>query len=496
MIFVDRVEAGRRLAVRLEHLRSEPVVVLGLPRGGVPVAFQVAQALGAPLDVIVVRKLGLPFQPELGMGAIGEGDVRIINRELVERTGVTEREIAAVEARERTELDRRVKRFRGARAGIPLHGRTALIVDDGIATGSTARAACQVARARGAARIVLAVPVAPPDWKARFAHDADELIALQTPRSFSAIGQFYLNFNQTSDDEVVAWLDRGAHMTPPRAPEGTPDGNAKGGNAKGRNAKGGVTETGGTGGGGSARIDTDIELQAGAVRLTGRLTVPEGAIGVVVFAHGSGSTSHSPRNRYVAGILDKAEIGTLLFDLLTLDEEHDRAKVFDIELLAGRLVAATEWLRSQPRVAGLPVGYFGASTGAAAALWAAAEPGADIAAVVSRGGRPDLAADRLEVVPTPTLLIVGGHDEMVLGLNRQAKARLRCENRLVVIPGATHLFEEPGTLHAAAEAARNWFTIHLAARVTPAPIDLTRRSPQGAVSSHRPPWGLSSREAL
>lgn len=484
MIFVDRIDAGRQLAVRLQHLRGEPVVVLGLPRGGVPVAFQVAKALGAPLDVIVVRKLGVPFQPELGMGAIGEDGVRIVNRDLVERTGVSEREIAAVEARERGELERRVQRFRGGRGGTPLHGRTVVIVDDGIATGSTAKAACQVARARGAERIVLAVPVAPPGWKTRFEHDADELIALQTPESFSAIGQFYENFNQTSDDEVVAWLDRAAHASPPRAPEGTPGG----------------TGDGDMGAGVTARIDTDIELQAGAVRLTGRLTVPEGAIGVVVFAHGSGSTSHSPRNRYVAGILDKAGIGTLLFDLLTLDEEHDRAKVFDIELLAGRLVAATEWLRSQPRAACLPVGYFGASTGAAAALWAAAEPGADIAAVVSRGGRPDLAADRLEGVPSPTLLIVGGDDEVVLGLNRQAKAKLRCENRLVVIPGATHLFEEPGTLHAAAEAACNWFTIHLAARATPAPLDLTRGSTpvstRGGAPSHRPPWGLSPSEAL
>ncbi|MGC1511294.1 MAG: phosphoribosyltransferase family protein [Acidimicrobiales bacterium] len=516
MIFVDRMDAGRQLAVRLQHLRDEPVVVLGLPRGGVPVAFQVAKALGAPLDVIVVRKLGVPFQPELGMGAIGEDGVRIVNGDLVERTGVSEREIAAVEARERCELERRVQRFRGEREGTSLHGRTVVIVDDGIATGSTARAACQVARARGAERIVLAVPVAPSGWKARFEHDADELIALQTPESFSAIGQFYENFNQTSDDEVVAWLDRAAHGSPQRAPERTPVGTrggvTRGGTGSRRDTGGGYTGGGYTGGGVNTRMDRDIELQAGAVRLNGRLTVPEGAIGVVVFAHGSGSTGHSPRNRYVADVLDKAGLGTLLFDLLTLDEERDRAKVFDIELLAGRLAAATEWLRAQPRAAGLPVGYFGSSTGAAAALWATAEPGADIAAVVSRGGRPDLAADRLEEVPAPTLLIVGGDDEVVLGLNRQAKARLRCENRLVVIPGATHLFEEPGTLHAAAEAACNWFTIHLAARATPALLDLTREitagttpvstrvntrvNTRGSAPSHRPPWGLSPSEAV
>jgi putative phosphoribosyl transferase len=197
------------------------------------------------------------------------------------------------------------------------------------------------------------------------------------------------------------------------------------------------------------------------VRLGGHLTMPDAATGVVVFAHGSGSSRHSSRNRYVATVLNGAGLGTLLFDLLTSEEEYDRANVFDIDLLAGRLVDVTQWLRTQPGLEHLRLGYFGASTGAAAALWAAAESGADIAAVVSRGGRPDLAAPRLPLVVAPTLLIVGGDDHVVLELNRQAQAQLRCENRLVVIPGATHLFEEPGTLQAAAEAARDWLTDHL-----------------------------------
>jgi putative phosphoribosyl transferase len=187
----------------------------------------------------------------------------------------------------------------------------------------------------------------------------------------------------------------------------------------------------------------------------------------VVFAHGSGSSRHSPRNRYVAAVLNQAGLGTLLFDLLTPYEEHDRANVFDIDLLARRLVDVTHWLRLQPDAADLPVGYFGASTGAAAALWAAAEPDAEIAAVVSRGGRPDLAGPRLAAVTAPTLLIVGGDDTVVLDLNRQAQARLHCENHLTVIPGATHLFEEPGTLKAAAVAACDWFTSHLAPTTQP-----------------------------
>jgi putative phosphoribosyl transferase len=439
MLFANRSDAGRRLAARLGHLAGESVVVLGLPRGGVPVALEVARALDAPLDVIVVRKLGVPFQPELGMGAIGEDGARIINDEVVRLARVSEAELAEVERRERAELQRRARRFRSGRPRIELAGRTALVVDDGIATGSTARAACQVARAQDASRVVLAVPVAPLGWEERIGEDADECIALDTPEPFWAIGQFYSDFSQTSDDEVVECLARAAASAPVLA------------------------GTAGTFPDDPPSRDEGVEVLAGRARLGGHLTLPDGATGVVVFAHGSGSSRHSPRNRHVASVLNQAGLGTLLFDLLTPAEEHDRANVFDIELLSRRLVDVTGWLRAQPDAA-LPVGYFGASTGAGAALWAASEPGADIAAVVSRGGRPDLAAPRLAAVTAPTLLIVGGYDDVVLELNRRAQAQLRCENRLAVVPGATHLFEEPGTLQAAAELARDWFTGHFAAR--------------------------------
>jgi putative phosphoribosyl transferase len=207
MMFTNRVDAGRRLAAKLQHLRGQPIVVLGLPRGGVPVALEVAGSLDAPLDVIVVRKLGVPFQPELGMGAIGEGGTRVINDDVVRLAHVTLSELAEVEGRERTELDRRATRFRGERPRLSLAGRTAIIVDDGIATGSTARAACQVARAQGAARIVLAVPIAPPEWTDRLGAEADELICLDTPRFFRAVGEFYADFSPTTDDEVVECLE-------------------------------------------------------------------------------------------------------------------------------------------------------------------------------------------------------------------------------------------------------------------------------------------------
>ena len=206
MRFRDRSDAGRQLASRLLPLRGKDVVVLGLPRGGVAVAAEVARALDAPLDVILVRKLGVPAQPELGMGAIGEGDARVINTEVVRYSGASEADIDAVEQRERAELERRTKRFRGDAPREPLAGRIAVLVDDGIATGSTARAACQVARAQGAARVVLAAPVAPPSARSTLAGDADELVCLETPERFLAIGEWYDDFSQTRDEEVVSLL--------------------------------------------------------------------------------------------------------------------------------------------------------------------------------------------------------------------------------------------------------------------------------------------------
>lgn len=429
VMFADRIQAGKALAEVVGRRRGADVVVVGLPRGGIPVAAVVAEAIGAPLDVIVVRKLGVPSQPELAMGAIGEDGVRVLNRDVLRAAGVTEDQLARVEAMERVELERRASRFRAGRPRVPLRGREIVIVDDGIATGATARAACEVARAEGAARIVLAVPVAPVGWERRLAGAADEYVCVATPEPFSGVGRFYDDFSQTSDAEVAAGLRAAAERV-----EAGPAPSAR---------------------------DEEVVVQAGPAQVAGHLTVPPGATGIVVFAHGSGSSRHSSRNRAVAEVLNEAGLATLLFDLLTEAEAVDRANVFDIGLLGRRLADVTAWVRSQPDLAGLPVGYFGASTGAGAALVAAAVPGADVAAVVSRGGRPDLAGPALASVTAPTLLIVGSNDETVLGLNREAQRRLRCPSRLAVVAGATHLFEEPGTLQAAAEAARDWFVERL-----------------------------------
>ncbi len=204
-----------------------------------------------------------------------------------------------------------------------------------------------------------------------------------------------------------------------------------------------------------------VEVPSRAGPLKGILALPRSAMGIVLFAHGSGSSRFSPRNNFVARVLQEGGIATLLMDLLAEEEAQDRTRVFDIDLLTERLLEATTWVRRQRELRGLPIGYFGASTGAAAALKAAGKEGGRIVAVVSRGGRPDLAADVLPKVKTPTLLIVGGDDEPVVELNREAYNLLPGEKELMIVPGATHLFEEPGALEEVAQLARNWFQRHL-----------------------------------
>ncbi len=434
-LFVDRREAGRRLGEVLERFGREEPLVVALPRGGVPVGFEVAKALVAPLDILLVRKLGAPFNPEYGIGAIAEGGVRFVRRADAELVGISGTQLEAVIAQESAELERRQRLYRGNEEPYPVEGRTVILVNDGIATGGTAVAAGKALKLRGAGKVILAVPVAPPGTEERLGGDFDEIACLKQPHGFFGIGQFYVDFGQVADEEVVELLEAArvpgqaaATAEPPAQVDPPP-----------------------------AERPVEIELAPG-LRLAGDLRLPEPAAGLVIFAHGSGSSRLSPRNRQVAEALNEAGFATLLFDLLTTEEELDRAKVFDIALLAERLLAATAWVRDEAEIGELPISYFGASTGAAAALRAAARLGAEIRAVVSRGGRPDLAAESLEEVASPTLLIVGGADWQVLELNEQAARLLRCEHEVAVVPGATHLFEEPGALERVSDLAADWFT--------------------------------------
>ncbi len=454
-LFENRRDAGRQLARELSFLEGRDVVVLGLPRGGVPVAAEVARALQAPLDVIVVRKLGAPDQPELALGAIGEGGVQALNHRLTTALGIDSVEVTAVERRERTILADRVRRYRHGREAQVLEDRIAVIVDDGYATGATSRVACRIAKNLGARLVILAVPVAPAH-ALDDVEEADRVIALQTPEDFTAVGMHYRDFGQTSDDEVVQLLDEAelrvltshpTHDVPGADPSGTP----------------GTSGSSGTETLSSNSQAHDVDIPAPGVTLHGHLVVPPQARGVVVFAHGSGSSRHSPRNRFVASVLNEAGLGTLLLDLLTPGEENERTNVFDIDLLTTRLVAACQWLHHNADTAECHVGIFGASTGAGAAIVAAGDPRAAVEAVVSRGGRPDLAHEHLESVQAPTLLIVGGLDDKVLALNREAQQRLAGVTSLEIVDGATHLFEEPGALEKVAQLASYWFTTYLLA---------------------------------
>jgi len=205
-LFTDRREAGRRLADALGRFREEEPLVIALPRGGVPVGFEIARALAAPLDILLVRKLGAPFNPEFGIGAIAEGGVRFVRSEDAELVGVSGKELEAVVARESAELERRQRLYRGEGEPLPVEGRTAILVDDGIATGGTAVAAAQALKARGAAKVILAVPVAPPGTEERLAGDFDEIVCLEQPHGFFGIGQFYVDFGQVGDEEVIDLL--------------------------------------------------------------------------------------------------------------------------------------------------------------------------------------------------------------------------------------------------------------------------------------------------
>ncbi|HTY84730.1 MAG TPA: phosphoribosyltransferase family protein [Silvibacterium sp.] len=444
MIFIDREDAGRQLANQLRaYANSADAVVLGIPRGGVPVAFEIAHALHLPLDIFLSRKLGVPGQEELAFGAVAAGDGRFLDQEIIDAAGISSAQIERITQATRATLEERAVLYRGNRPPLQVEGRTVILVDDGIATGASIYAAIRALRQMKPRKLIIAAPVAPMSTSKWLRSVADECVVLFTPANFYAVGQFYRHFSQVSDEEVISLLRRAERsLSMETVAQDCP-------------------------GTDPAGVDQrEVSIMVGNARLAGTLCLPENPRGLVLFAHGSGSSRHSPRNRYVAEVLQRKGLATLLFDLLTSEEESiDRRTAelrFSIGFLAQRLVEVTQWVSRAATTRDLPIGYFGASTGAAAALVAAARLPTLIDTVVSRGGRPDLAADVLGEVRAATLLIVGGLDQTVITLNYRALAKLKCRNKeLVIIPGATHLFEESGTLEQVAQAAAEWFVQYL-----------------------------------
>ena len=418
--------------------------MLALPRGGVPVAYEVARAL-RPLDVFLVRKLGAPGHEELAMGAIASGDVVVMNDEVVKAMKVQADDILDAIASERSELARREAAYRdGPAAGgrprpdrHPHRRRPGYRLDDARRGEGPA--------APGPARIVVAVPIGASSTCAELQ---------RSPTSASA----------PSPPSPSAPSGSGTRTSPrPRTMRSPSCSPAPGGPARPATGRPGARphRNGHRHGGplmndpGDSTVDEqEVAIPAGGRTIRGTLSRPRGAAAVVVFAHGSGSGRYSPRNQYVAQVLQEAGLATLLLDLLEEDEANDRSKVFDIGLLADRLQAAADWLGGRPETAGLRLGYFGASTGAGGRAAGGGRAPESVGAVVSRGGRPDLAGDALPRVTAPTLLIVGGGDEIVLELNRQAFDQLTGVGQIDIVPGATHLFAEPGALEEVARLAR------------------------------------------
>lgn len=421
MILKNRKHAGELLAAKLLKYKDKKPFILALPRGGVPVAAEIAKQLRAPLDVLIVRKIGAPFNAELAVGAICENDEPIFNALTLSQSGVGPDDIADTIKSEKKEVERQIKLFRNGNKIGDLSKNMVIIVDDGLATGATVKAAIKYLNKKGVEQIVVAVPVAPSSTVWAIRSKVEELATLVELEDLYSVGQWYKDFSQVEDDEVISLLQQ---------------------NRPGKtNMK-----------------SKSVEIKIKNGKLNGELTFSSDQKALVIFTHGSGSSRKSTRNLQVANTLNEAGFGTLLFDLLTEQEENDRKNVFDIDLLSNRLLTVTKWLRQQPDFKKTTLGYFGASTGAAAALVAASKlsPDESVYSIVSRGGRPDLAGAALNSVEIPTLLIVGGHDYEVLELNREAQQQLS-NSELKIVPKATHLFEEAGALDEVSREAVQWF---------------------------------------
>ncbi|PSK98167.1 putative phosphoribosyl transferase [Murinocardiopsis flavida] len=424
--FADRAEAGRRLAERARPFAAADPIVVALPRGGVPVGAELARRLRVPLDILMVRKIGLPDRPEVGVGAIAEDGHVSFDDDALARLRTSRAELAGIVRAERAELARRLATYRGSHPSPRLTGRDVIVVDDGAATGGTARAALRMVRRQRPNRLILAVPVGAPGAVRALRSEADHLVVLTVPENFHAVGEWYRDFTQLTDEYVTAVL---AEQRVPAA---------------------------------ESDSERGVRIRAGGdVHLDGDLSVPPSLHGAVVFALGHGR--HDPRQRAAAAIVRRAGYATLLLDLFT-ESEWRRANGtsggIGPDELGDRLGAAVRWLRRASAVADRPVGLVGSGTGAAAALVAAARHPDDVAAVVAQGGRIDLAENRLAAVRAPVLVLVEGNDPLVRELTEWALGRLGGPFELRVAAHAEHEPEGGDAWRAAGTAAAEWFESH------------------------------------
>ncbi|OOC54422.1 MULTISPECIES: phosphoribosyltransferase family protein [Nocardiopsis] len=423
--FADRSEAGRRLAERVRPFAVNDPLVLALPRGGVPVGAELAQRLDADFDVLMVRKIGLPGRPELGVGAIAEDGHVVYDDLALARMHVPRQALSDTVAAERDELDRRRRIYRGERPAPRIAGRDCVVVDDGVATGGTARAALRMIRQAGPAQLVLAVPVASPEAVELLREEADALVVLSAPDNFRAVGEWYRDFGQLSDSRVTEILAERAHTRP------------------------------------RPRSDTarGVRVRAGRVYLDGDLTVPADLHGAVVMA--SDGERGDPRWRSVASVLQRAGYATLVLELLTGRERSSEAWSTGADVLGERLSAAVTWLRRAADAADEPLGVLASGEAAAAALVTAAERPQDVAAVVVHGGRIDMAGDSLPDVRAPVLVLLEGEDSFVRELGEWARGRMSGPTDLRVTAGAERLLGDAEVWRRVASDALDWFDLHL-----------------------------------
>ncbi|MBI2207675.1 MAG: alpha/beta fold hydrolase [Candidatus Rokubacteria bacterium] len=430
MRFHDRTDAGRRLADALAPFVTPPAVVAGIPRGGVAVALPVVERFGLPLTVVYARKLTAPIAPELAFGALDEDGEVILEPRIVATLGLQRDDIDRARTRVAAEIRRRMQLYQVPPLATYLPGASVLLVDDGLATGNTMRAAVAYARRHGAREIVVAVPCASVEAAERFRHEADRFVGLVIDPGFYAVGAYYEDFSPVEDAAVCRMLEQAQRIIAGSDPP------ASGLAVSFKNSRG--------------------------LRLAGELLVPDGPgrHPVVVFAHGWGSSKASPRNRMVATALVAAGIAAFLFDFTGhgdsegTDEDSTAAQQHD------DLRSAADILETLDEVDSRRLGIAGASSGAAAALLFAAED-QRVKALVMRSGNArgaELAAER---VRAPTLLIVGALDAPILAVNEELLARLAGTKRMEIVPGGNHLFEDPAALRRAATLTVEWFARHL-----------------------------------